>query len=310
MASNLTNARTNKNDEFYTRFDTINDEINTNEHGYRPFFKDQIVYCNCDDPEESNFWKFFKTVFKAYGIKKLISTHYTQDGSSSYKLEYDGERVVKTELEGDGDFRSPECVELLKESDIVVTNPPFSLFIPFVELLMQYNKKFVVIGNKNAIPLKNVFKFIKEGKIWTGYEIPKDFITPEGEITARVNGLCRWFTNLEIPKRREPLLIGWKYEKGLEMGMYAKYENYDAINVNEVCEIPKDYFGLMGVPITFLDKFCPEQFEIVGCAEPATRLDVLKTQKKFKEYKSRQIYIDGILCQKHYHRLLIRRIQK
>lgn len=310
MASNLNNARTNKNDEFYTRFDTINDEINTNEHGYRPFFKDQIVYCNCDDPEESNFWKFFKAVFKAYGIKKLISTHYTQDGSSSYKLEYDGERVVKTELEGNGDFRSPECVELLKESDIVVTNPPFSLFIPFVELLMQYNKKFVVIGNKNAIPLKNVFKFIKEGKIWTGYEIPKDFITPEGEITARVNGLCRWFTNLEIPKRREPLLIGWKYEKGLEMGMYAKYENYDAINVNEVCEIPKDYFGLMGVPITFLDKFCPEQFEIVGCAEPATRLDVLKTQKKFKEYKSRQIYIDGILCQKHYHRLLIRRIQK
>lgn len=310
MASNLNNARTNKNDEFYTRFDTINDEINTNEHGYRPFFKDQIVYCNCDDPEESNFWKFFKAVFKAYGTKKLISTHYTQDGSSSYKLEYDGERVVKTELEGNGDFRSPECVELLKESDIVVTNPPFSLFIPFVELLMQYNKKFVIIGNKNAIPLKNVFKFIKEGKIWTGYEIPKDFITPEGKITTRVNGLCRWFTNLEIPKRREPLLIGWRYEKGLEMGMYAKYENYDAINVNEVCEIPKDYFGLMGVPITFLDKFCPEQFEIVGCAEPATRLDVLKTQKKFKEYKSRQIYIDGILCQKHYHRLLIRRIQK
>ena len=307
MASNLNNARTNKNDEFYTRFDTINDEINTNEHGYRPFFKDQIVYCNCDDPEESNFWKFFKTVFKAYGIKKLISTHYTQDGSSSYKLEYDGERVVKTELEGNGDFRSPECVELLKESDIVVTNPPFSLFIPFVELLMQYNKKFVVIGNKNAIPLKNVFKFIKEGKIWTGYEIPKDFITPEGETTTRVNGLCRWFTNLEIPKRREPLLIGWRYEKGLEMGMYAKYENYDAINVNEVCEIPKDYFGLMGVPITFLDKFCPEQFEIIGCAEPATRLDVLKTQKKFKEYKSRQIYIDGVLCQKHYHRIFIRR---
>ena len=307
MASNLNNARTNKNDEFYTRFDTINDEINTNEHGYRPFFKDQIVYCNCDDPEESNFWKFFKTVFKAYGIKKLISTHYTQDGSSSYKLEYNGERVVKTELEGDGDFRSPECVELLKESDIVVTNPPFSLFIPFVELLMQYNKKFVVIGNKNAIPLKNVFEFIKEGKIWTGYEIPKDFITPEGETTTRVNGLCRWFTNLEIPKRREPLLIGWRYEKGLEMGMYAKYENYDAINVNEVCDIPKDYFGLMGVPITFLDKFCPEQFEIIGCAEPATRLDVLKTQKKFKEYKSRQIYIDGVLCQKHYHRIFIRR---
>lgn len=325
MASNLNNARTNKNDEFYTRFDTINDEINTNEHGYRPFFKDQIVYCNCDDPEESNFWKFFKTVFKAYGIKKLISTHYTQDGSSSYKLEYDGERVVKTELEGNGDFRSPECVELLKESDIVVTNPPFSLYSQYIGLLVKHNKKFIVWANNNSIPLKNVFPLIRDGKMWLGYTCNKSvtFEVPENyeynqKITDKINDGKHYgivpsisvFTNLDIPKRHEPLLMGWKYEKGLEMGMYAKYENYDAINVNEVCEIPKDYFGLMGVPITFLDKFCPEQFEIVDCAEPATRLDVLKTQKKFKEYKSRQIYIDGILCQKHYHRLLIRRIQK
>ena len=253
MASNLNRAKSAKNDEFYTRYETINAEINTNEHGYRPFFNGKVVYCNCDDPEESNFWKFFKTVFKAYGLKKLISTHYTQDGSSSYKLEYDGERIVKAELEGDGDFRSPECVELLKESDIVVTNPPFSLFIPFIELLIQHDKKFIVIGNKNAIPLKNVFKLIQDEKVWTGYEVPKDFITPEREITTKVNGLCRWFTNLDIPKRHDPLLMGWKYDKGVEMGMYAKYQNYDAININEVCEIPKDYFGLMGVPITFLD---------------------------------------------------------
>ena len=158
--------------------------------------------------------------------------------------------------------------------------------------------------------MKNVFKLIQDEKVWTGYEIPKDFITPEREITTKVNGLCRWFTNLDIPKRHDPLLMGWKYDKGVEMGMYAKYQNYDAINIDEVCEIPKDYSGLMGVPITFLDKFCPEQFEIVGCAEPATSLEVLKTQKKFKEYKSRQIRIDGVLCQKHYHRVFIRRIQR
>ena len=312
MASNLNRAKSAKNDEFYTRYETINAEINTNEHGYRPFFKDKIVYCNCDDPEESNFWKFFKTVFKAYGLKKLISTHYTQDGSSSYKLEYDGERVIKVELEGNGDFRSPECVELLKESDIVVTNPPFSLFIPFIELLIQHDKKFIIIGNKNAIPLKNVFKLIQDEKVWTGYEIPKDFITPEREITTKVNGLCRWFTNLDIPKRHDPLLMGWKYDKGVEMGMYAKYQNYDAINIDEVCEIPKDYFGLMGVPITFLDKLCPEQFEIVGCASGWAHKNTTQEYKEAVGYKP--LVSDqgtrgyGIVDGKQkYHRLLIRR---
>ena len=311
MASNLNNARTNKNDEFYTRFDTINDEINTNEHGYRPFFKDQIVYCNCDDPEESNFWKFFKAVFKAYEIKKLISTHYAQDGSSSYKLEYDGERVVKTELEGNGDFRSPECVELLKESDIVVTNPPFSLYRSFVALLTEYNKKYVIWANNNSITYKEIFPLIKENKMWLGYTcnktlsfaVPDDYRYDEKETEKIGDGkhygkvpAISVFTNLDIPKRHEPMLLGWKFEKGLEMGIYQKYDNYDAYNVDKVCQIPRDYDGVLGVPITFLDKFCPEQFKIVGCAEPATKLDILKTQKKFKEYKSRQIYIDGVLC--------------
>ena len=265
--TNLHAAKVAKNDEFYTRFEDINFEINLVEHGYRPFFKDKIVYCNCDDPEESNFWKFFKARFNGLKLKKLISTHYDQEGKSSYKLEYDGERVVKSELDGNGDFRSPECVELLKESDIVVTNPPFSLFREFVALLMKYEKKFVIIGNKNAITYKEIFPLIKDNKVWLGYTSPNEFIIPGGEITKQVTGLCRWFTNLEIPKRHEPMLLGGSYERGSKKGMFPKYDNYDAINVDRVCDIPEDYDGVMGVPITFLDKYCPEQFELVGTTE-------------------------------------------
>lgn len=265
--SNLHAAKVNKNDEFYTRFEDINFEINLVEHGYRPFFKDKIVYCNCDDPEESNFWKFFKARFNGLKLKKLISTHYDQEGKSSYKLEYDGERVTKSELDGNGDFRSPECVELLKESDIVVTNPPFSLFREFVALLMKYEKKFAIIGNKNAITYKEIFPLIKDNKVWLGYTSPNEFIIPGGEITKQVTGLCRWYTNLEIPKRHEPMLLGGSYERGSKKGMFPKYDNYDAINVDRVCDIPEDYDGVMGVPITFLDKYCPEQFELVGTTE-------------------------------------------
>ncbi len=266
--TNLHAAKTAKNDEFYTRFDDINFEINLAEHGYRPFFKDKIVYCNCDDPEESNFWKFFKARFNGLKLKKLISSHYDQEGKSSYKLEYDGEKVTKTELEGNGDFRSPECVELLKESDIVVTNPPFSLFRDFIGLLMKYNKKFAIIGNMNAITYKEVFPLIKENKIWLGYSQPKIFIQPDG--SEKKFGNILWYTNLDIPKRHEPMLLGWKFEKGLEMGIYQKYDNYDAYNVDKVCQIPRDYDGVLGVPITFLDKYCPEQFEILNANDYRT----------------------------------------
>lgn len=272
--NNLHAAKTAKNDEFYTRFDDINFEVNLAEHGYRPFFKDKIVYCNCDDPEESNFWKFFKARFNGLKLKKLISTHYDQEGKSSYKLEYDGERVVKTELEGNGDFRSPECVELLKESDIVVTNPPFSLFRDFIGLLMKYNKKFAIIGNMNAITYKEVFPLIKENKIWLGYSQPKIFIQPDG--SEKKFGNILWYTNLDIPKRHEPMLLGWKFEKGLEMGIYQKYDNYDAYNVDKVCQIPRDYDGVLGVPITFLDKYCPEQFEILNANDYRTSDSVPK----------------------------------
>lgn len=178
--TNLHAAKSAKNDEFYTRFEDINFEINLVEHGYRPFFKDKVVYCNCDDPEESNFWKFFKARFNGLKLKKLISTHYNHEGKSSYKLEYDGERITKSELDGDGDFRSPECVKLLKESDIVVTNPPFSLFREFVALLMKYEKEFVIIGSMNVITYKEIFPLIKDNKIWLGYTQPKIFIQPDG----------------------------------------------------------------------------------------------------------------------------------
>lgn len=282
--SNLHAAKVAKNDEFYTRFEDINFEINLVEHGYRPFFKDKIVYCNCDDPEESNFWKFFKARFNGLKLKKLISTHYDQEGKSSYKLEYDGERVAKTELDGNGDFRSPECVKLLKESDIVVTNPPFSLFREFVALLMKYEKKFVIIGNKNAITYKEIFPLIKDNKIWLGYTSPNEFIIPGGEITKQVTGLCRWFTNLEIPKRHEPMLLGGSYERGSKKGMFPKYDNYDAINVDRVCDIPEDYEGVMGVPITFLDKYCPEQFEIVAFRKGEDGKDLVFTREREREF--------------------------
>ncbi len=263
--TNLHSAKSAKNDEFYTRFEDINFEINLVEHGYRPFFKDKVVYCNCDDPEESNFWKFFKARFNGLKLKKLISTHYDQEGKSSYKLEYDGERVTKSELDGNGDFRSPECVALLKESGIVVTNPPFSLFREFVALLMKHEKKFAIIGSMNAITYKEIFPLIKDNKIWLGYTQPKIFIQPDG--SEKKFGNILWYTNLEIPKRHEPMLLGGSYERGSKNGMFPKYDNYDAINVDRVCDIPEDYDGVMGVPITFLDKYCPEQFDLVGTTE-------------------------------------------
>lgn len=275
--SNLHAAKAAKNDEFYTRYEDINAEINTLEHGYRPHFKDAVVYCNCDDPEWSNFWKFFKDRFQAFGLKKLISTHYEKDGSSSYMLEFDGAKVTKAELEGNGDFRSEECIELLKQADIVVTNPPFSLFREYVAQLMEYGKKFIIIGSKNIITYKEIFPLLKDNEMWVGAKPMSGslwFQTPEGfsskftkvaDDEALTPIPCCWFTNLDIPKRHEPMKLGQCYYGYEER--YPKYNNYDAINVDKTAEIPGDYDGVMGVPITFMDKFCPEQFEIIGMAE-------------------------------------------
>lgn len=284
--TNLHAAKMAKNDEFYTRYEDINAEINTFEHGYRPHFENAVVYCNCDDPEWSNFWKFFKSRFHAYKMKKLISTHYEPSGASSYALEYDGERTKRIELEGNGDFRSPECIELLKEADIVVTNPPFSLFREYTAQLIEYEKGFIVIGNKNALTYKETFPLIKDNRVWLGLTSPQEFLVPGGIPSNKLAGLTRWYTNLDTPKRHQPIKLCQRYSDN--PSRYPKYDNYDAINVDKVAEIPCDYDGVMGVPITFLDKYCPEQFEVLGlsCTAETMQTPVQLGDAFVKEYKS------------------------
>lgn len=254
----LTKAKKIKNDEFYTQLTDIEKEMKY----YKKHFKNKSVFCNCDDPEWSNFWKYFSLNFDHLQLKKLIATHYEQN-KQSYKLEmYRDEAGVHTEiktLKENGDFRSQESVELLKEADIVVTNPPFSLFREYVAQLMEYKKKFLIIGNKNAITYKEIFPLLKDNKIWIGYNSPNEFKKPDGTITKQVAGLTRWFTNLDISKRHEGVILYKNYTPE----EYPTYDNYNAINVDKVTDIPVDYNGTMGVPITFLDKYNPEQFEIV-----------------------------------------------
>lgn len=255
--SNLRKAAKEKNDEFYTLLEDIEKEV---KH-YRKQFKGKVVYCNCDDPEWSNFYKYFSINFDYLGLKKVVSTHYEQDGSSSYKLELlkQGE-VVRTELKGNGDFRSEECIEILKESDVVVSNPPFSLFREYVSQLMEYDKKFLIVGNNNAITYKETFGFIKENKLWQGVN-PRgmDFILPNGE---KKNVNANWWTNMENEKRNGEIILVRQY-KGNELE-YPKYDNYNAIEISKVKDIPLDYDGYMGVPITFMDKYNPNQFKILG----------------------------------------------
>ena len=265
--SNLRAAKKEKNDEFYTRYDDIEAEVMK----YRKQFRDKVVYLPCDDPAEkkSEFWSFFVNNFDAFGLKKLIAPHYDENGKA-YKIwieddttgdgYIDDADALQEDLEGNGDFRSPECVEILKECDIVCTNPPFSLFREFIDLILTHEKQLLVIGNKNAFTYKEIFKLIKENKIWVGYEQPKDFRLEDSTITKKVNGLCRWFTNMNTSKRNEELILTKEYNEN----NYPKYDNYDAIEVSKVIDIPKDYYGIMGVPITFIDKYNPNQFEILG----------------------------------------------
>ena len=274
----LSNAKRAKNDEFYTQLSDIENEL---KH-YKSHFAGKVVYCNCDDARKSNFFRFFQKKFNDYGLKKLVTTSYNEDGHGSV-LVYEGDtngngklddtEIKVSELKGNGDFRSKECIELLKEADIVVTNPPFSLFREYIATLVQYNKKFLVIGNQNAITYKEIFPLIKENKLWLGNNMVKTFrvpqvtnknceVLPNGEIIAKFGSIC-WFTNLDIKKRHEDLILYKKYTAE----EFPKYDNYDAIEVSKVCEIPKDYDGIMGVPITFLYRYNPSQFEIVGATE-------------------------------------------
>jgi hypothetical protein len=285
----LQNAKASKKDEFYTQLSDIEREL---KH-YRNHFKDKIVYCNCDDPRISNFFHYISYNFDKLGLKKLITTCYKNqnpdlfsqnDSEKAIYLEYTGEKnqnnipdpdkIGINHLKGDGDFRSRECVELLKQSDIVVTNSPFSLFREYAAQLIEYDKKFVIIGHQNAISYKDIFKLIKENKVWLGYGFKGSaahFINIHYEdyatATDRKEGMIRvsgvhWFTNLEINKRHEDIILYKKYY-GNE-AEYPIYANYNAIEVGKVKDIPVDYDGEIGVPITFLDKYNPDQFEIIG----------------------------------------------
>jgi len=288
----LHEARGNKNDDFYTQLTDIEKELRY----YKPYFKNKVVFCNCDDPRISNFFHYFSYNFKQFGLKKLITTCYKnqqRDLFSDYKsekaiyLEYAGdknnnnipdlEKIGIKHLKGDGDFRSKECIELLKKADIVVTNPPFSLFREYVAQLIEYNKKFLILAQQNAITYKEIFDLIRKNKVWLGvdnggtkwFQVPDNYdISTESRKKIENGkkffsmGSIVWFTNLDIKKRHEDLIL-YKTYKGHEKE-YPNYDNYDAINVNKVTDIPIDYKGAMGVPITFLDKYNPEQFEILN----------------------------------------------
>ncbi|MBC8266029.1 MAG: adenine-specific methyltransferase EcoRI family protein [Flavobacteriales bacterium] len=283
---NLHKAKTNKKDEFYTQLADIEREM---KH-YKNHFKGKVVYCNCDDPRVSNFFHYFSYNFEHLGLKKLIATCYKSqnmdlfsqnDSEQAIYLEYTGDKngnnvpdpseIGIKPLKGDGDFRSAECIELLKEADIVVTNPPFSLFREYVAQLVEYDKNFIIVGHQNAISYKEIFKIIKENKMWLGYGFKggaAHFINTQYEDYAsagdhkegmiRVSGVV-WFTNLDINKRHDDLDLFKKYNKE----EFPTYTNYDAINVDKTKEIPIDYKGVMGVPITFLNKYNPKQFEII-----------------------------------------------
>ena len=275
--TNLHHAKSAKNDEFYTRIEDIEKELKY----YKDFFKDKVVYCNCDRADgenRSNFFVYFTKYFKEFGLKRLICTSYNKGGKGRLCI-YDGDTNLNNiiDMDGDGDFRSEECIKWLEECDVVVTNPPFSLFRDFVAQLIKYDKKFLIIGNMNAITYKEIFPLIKDNKLWVGistfnngmyFTIPNDYEYKDtykfkreidGKKVMRVASIC-WFTNIEHSKRNLPLDLYKKYNPK----DYPKYDNYDAINVDKVTDIPMDYDGVMGVPITFLDKYCPTQFEIVG----------------------------------------------
>lgn len=324
----LAKAKRDKKDEFYTQRVDIENEL----RHYKEHFKDKVVLCNCDDPRESEFFKYFVENFEALGLKRLIATCYkSQDvdlfsqgdceraicqiyeGDTNGNMTLDDNEVCVRYLEGDGDFRSPECIEILKQADIVVTNPPFSLFREYVAQLMRFNKKFLIIGNVNAITYKEFFPMIRDNKVWMGVSIhsgdrkfcvPNDYplnaagcgVDENGKRFIRVKGV-RWWTNLDYPQRHENMPLYKKYSPD----EFPKYDNYDAINIDKSSDIPYDYDGIMGVPITFLDKYCPEQFEIIDI-NPHFFTLVEQGLPKVK-----QLTLKGVGRKDPYARILIRR---
>ena len=291
-----------KYDEFYTQLSDIENEL---KH-YRKHFRGKVIYCNCDDPIISNFFIYFRYNFEKLGLKRLITTCYKNPNPDLFSehneknavgIEYHGTGPCVFPLEEGGDFRSKECIELLEQADIVVTNPPFSLFREYIAQLIKYDKKFLVIGNQNAISYKEIFPLIKSGKVWLGradkamlFDVTEDYAQilrdtrEEGSAYIQVGdtvkvklGYARWFTNLDHKKRHEDLILYKKYSPE----EYPKYDNYDAIEVNKVVDIPEDFAGLMGVPISFLDKHNPDQFEIIGMDRPLMT-ELTGRQSRFK----------------------------
>lgn len=289
--NNLHKAKAGKNDEFYTRLEEIEKEL----IHYKSHFQNKTVLCNCDDPTQSAFWEYFHLNFSSLGLKKLISTHYDRE-KPTYKMEYAGGNDsdvkvgVKTPLEGNGDFRNTECIAILDTVDIVVTNPAFSLFTEYIAQLISHNKKFIVIGNMNALTYKEIFPLFASNQLWYGasihsgdrkFYVPDDYplqaadcgIDEDGRRYIRVKGV-RWFTNLDYSIRHEPLALQKQYTPEA----YLKYDNCDAINVDKYADIPCDYNGVMGVPITFMDHYCPDQFEIVAFRKGDDGKDLVLTR--------------------------------
>ena len=343
---NLNKAKEAKKDEFYTQLDDINNEL---KH-YREHFRGKTVLCNCDDPRVSNFFTYFAYNFEFLGLKKLITTCYKNQDMDLFSqnqsvkavyLVYEGDKngdhipnadeIGVMPLKGDDDFRSKECIELLKEADIVVTNPPFSLFREYVAQLIEYDKKFLIIGNVNAVKYKELFPLIMNNKIWLGasihsgdrkFWVPNDYelnaagcgIDETGRKYIRVKGV-RWFTNLDYKERHENLIL-YKHYSPEE---YPKFENFDAININRTEDIPCDYNGVMGVPITFMDKYNPEQFEILGVGIAGLGLAAgvkpyKPEHKKYRKEVQKRGAVDGDLYMMNgdevivpYSRILIRR---
>ncbi len=353
---NLHAAKQQKNDEFYTQLADVEGEL---KH-YKEQFRDKVVFLNCDDPFESNFFKYFANNFKHLGLKKLIATSYTKSpiagtqlaliemeglkpkGSQPFKIEInevpdsDGDGAINlsdikyllkhdkntaTPLKGNGDFRSDECVELLKESDFVCTNPPFSLFREYVAQLIKYNKTFLIIGNTNAITYEEIFPFLKENKIWLGinngaktYQVPAHyeqnniFVGNDGKKYAKMGNTC-WFTNIDFEKRHEELQLYKKYRAE----DFQTYDNYNAIEVSKVQDIPMDYDGAMGVPITFLAKYNPEQFEILGLTDRKntsglrTKQYTVADTPKYNDLNRRGAIKTNNIYHSTYARILIKR---
>ena len=333
---NLNQAKSAKKDEFYTQLADIENEL----RHYKEHFKGKTVLCNCDDPRVSNFFHYFSYNFEQLGLKKLITTCYKNQERDLFSqnnseraiwLEYFGDknnnRVPDPDeigihyFHGDGDFRSDECIELLKQADIVVTNPPFSLFREYVAQLMKYDKKFLIVGNQNNVTYKEIFPLLSSNKVWLGvnygsqqFEVPLDFergnvfVDVNGKKYAKFGNIC-WFTNLDHKTRHENMILYKPYV----VEDYPKYDNYDAINVDKLSEIPVDYDGIMGVPITFMEKYNPEQFEIIGITDRnsplCTKIYTKEDASNYSDLNRRSVLIVDGKYKMLFPKFLIRRKQ-